>query len=443
MSPEDHLPHIKGMTQQMYAPAPDATPAIRTTGWLSRMWRETGYLLTGFPLAIASFVILLTGLVTSVSLLIIWVGVPLAVLTLAVARVFATIERSRLRALGMDIPRAYYRRVQPGWRGWLGTLRDPQSWLDTLHGLLIFPIAIFTFVVTVTWWAGAAGGLTYWFWSQWLPEDDADSETLAELLNWGVSDSALNAIIGAVLLVTLPFVIHAMAVLQAGFGRIHLGNEHMRELQERVDTLTASRAAVVEAEASSLRKLERDIHDGPQQRLVRLGMDLSIAERRLADNPEKARDLLAEARTQTAEALAELRALSRGIAPPILTDRGLRPALAAVAARSTVRADLDVRLPEGERLPASVENAAYFVVSEALANVAKHSTAEHVHIRVTRDGNMLYVEVEDDGQGGAHPAKGHGLAGLVDRVEGVDGALTVTSPDGGPTIVRADIPLTA
>ncbi len=427
----------------MYAPAPDATPAVRNIGWLSRMWRETGYLLTGFPLAIASFNILLTGLALSVSLLIVWIGLPIAVGTLAVARMFATIERSRLRSLGMDLPRAYYRRVQQGWRGWLGTLRDPQSWLDTLHGLLIFPIAIFTFVVTVTWWAGAAGGLTYWFWSQWLPEDDADSETLAELLNWGISDSALNAIIGAALLVTLPFVIHAMTALQAGFGRIHLGNEHMRELQERVDTLTASRAAVVEAEASSLRKLERDIHDGPQQRLVRLGMDLSIVERRLEDNPDKARDLLAEARTQTAEALAELRALSRGIAPPILTDRGLRPALAAVAARSIVRADLDVGLPEGERLPASLENAAYFVVSEALANVAKHSTAEHVHIRVTRDGNMLHVEVEDDGQGGAHPAKGHGLAGLVDRVEGVDGAMTVTSPEGGPTIVRADIPLTA
>ncbi len=426
----------------MYAPAPDAVPATRTTGWLPRLLRESAYLLTGFPLAVASFTILLTGLVTSVSLLIIWVGVPLAVLTLAVARVFATLERARLRGLGMDIPKAYYRRVQPGWRGWLGTLRDPQSWLDTLHGLLIFPIAIFTFVVTVTWWAGAAGGLTYWFWSQWLPEPDADSETLADLLDWGISDSALNAIIGLFLLVTLPFVIRASAALQSGFGRIHLGNEHMGELQERVETLTASRAAVVEAEASSLRKLERDIHDGPQQRLVRLGMDLSIAERRLADDPDMARDLLAEARTQTAEALAELRALSRGIAPPILADRGLRPALATVASRSTVRADLDVALPDGERLPASVENAAYFVVSEALANVAKHSDAEHVHIRVARRDDTLHVEVEDDGQGGAHPAKGHGLAGLVDRVEGIDGALTVTSPEGGPTIIRADIPVT-
>jgi signal transduction histidine kinase len=150
--------------------------------------------------------------------------------------------------------------------------------------------------------------------------------------------------------------------------------------------------------------------------------------------------LLAEARTQTADALAELRVLSRGIAPPILLDRGLAAALAAVAARCTVQVDLHVGLSDGSRLPASVERAAYFMVSEALANVAKHSRANRVRVRVLRDWICLRMEVEDNGVGGAHPAKGHGLAGLMDRLAAVDGVLIVESPPAGATRLVTDIP---
>jgi signal transduction histidine kinase len=169
-------------------------------------------------------------------------------------------------------------------------------------------------------------------------------------------------------------------------------------------------------------------------------MDLSVAERRLADDPDLARAVLAQARMQTADALAELRDLSRGIAPPILLDRGLEAALAAIAARCTVQVDLHVGLAAGSRLPSSVERAAYFMVSEALANIAKHSRAGRVRVRVLRDHGLLRLEVEDDGIGGAHPAKGHGFAGLSDRLAAVDGSLKVDSPPGGPTRLVAEIP---
>jgi len=251
--------------------------------------------------------------------------------------------------------------------------------------------------------------------------------------------AVLTAIGLTLLLWTVP-VMHRLALVHLAVDRLLLGNEQVRRLQGRVYALMLSRAAAVEAEANALQRLERDLHDGPQQRLVRLGMDLSVAERRLADDPDSARILLAGARMQTADALAELRDLSRGIAPPILLDRGLGAALASIAARSTVQVDLHVGLTAGSRLPSSVERAAYFIVSEALANVAKHSGALRVRVGVLRDEALLRLEVEDDGIGGAHPAKGHGLAGLADRLVAVDGSFKVDSPPGGPTRIVAEIP---
>ncbi|MGH3931925.1 MAG: sensor histidine kinase, partial [Pseudonocardiaceae bacterium] len=147
------------------------------------------------------------------------------------------------------------------------------------------------------------------------------------------------------------------------------------------------------------------------------------------------------ARDETSAVIGELRDLARGIAPPILADRGLGPALTAAAARCPVQVSLDVALPDGQRLPAAVENTAYFVVTEALTNVAKHSAATHCTVQVTMDAKLVLVQVHDDGRGGAHPGKGHGLAGLADRLATVEGTLDVTSPPGGPTMVTARIPL--
>jgi signal transduction histidine kinase len=199
------------------------------------------------------------------------------------------------------------------------------------------------------------------------------------------------------------------------------------------------KAAAVSAEATALRRLERDIHDGPQQRLVRLAMDLGRAEQQFATDPEAARATVAEALSQTRETLDELRALSRGIAPPILVDRGLQAALTALAGRSTVPVDLDT--PPMNRLDPGVESTAYFVVAEALTNVAKHSRASEVQVSLRRYATSLMITVADDGVGGASLAKGHGLAGLSDRVQAAGGILTVDSPEGVGTILTAALPI--
>jgi signal transduction histidine kinase len=195
----------------------------------------------------------------------------------------------------------------------------------------------------------------------------------------------------------------------------------------------------VTAEAAALRRLERDIHDGPQQRLVHLAMELGRAQYHFDSRPQAVREALADAIVQAQDALDELRALSRGIAPPVLADRGLSEALCALAARSVVPVELDA-VPLNRRLDAAVETAAYFVVAEALTNVAKHSQASRCVIGLRHIGRTLRVWVTDDGIGGAALAKGHGLQGLDDRLHAVGGRLRVTSPGGGPTTITAELP---
>jgi signal transduction histidine kinase len=208
-------------------------------------------------------------------------------------------------------------------------------------------------------------------------------------------------------------------------------------LRQQVNELTQSRSAAGEAEVHTLRRLERDLHDGPQQRLVRLGMDLSAAQRRLDDDPVEARALLNEALQQSQDALAEIRTLSRGIAPPVLAEQGLRAAITALAARGTIPTSVEV---DDVQLSDAAQNAAYFVVAEALANVEKHSRARQASVEVRRVGALAVINITDDGIGGASLAKGHGLSGLADRLAGVDGTLTVSSPAGGPTQLTATIP---
>jgi signal transduction histidine kinase len=229
--------------------------------------------------------------------------------------------------------------------------------------------------------------------------------------------------------------------MSAGLSRALLTG--VAEMRDKIADLSEQRAAAVSAEATGLRRLERDIHDGPQQRLVRLAMDLGRAQQQLDANPSAVRQTLDEAVAQTRDTLDELRALSRGIAPPVLTDRGLPSALAALASRCTVPIDLAVDPQLGTaagRLDPAVENTAYFMVAEALANIAKHSLASEGWIRVARVDRLLSILVVDDGGGGAHVAKGHGLAGLADRVRANGGTLTVTSPIGGPTEIKAELP---
>jgi signal transduction histidine kinase len=232
-----------------------------------------------------------------------------------------------------------------------------------------------------------------------------------------------------ILVLLLIFGIHAAVDLRPAVRR--------GRLAERVASLEASRRGVVDQQEAELRRIERDLHDGAQARLVALGMSLGMAEQRLRSDPEGASELLAEARLGAQEALAELRDLARGIHPPVLADRGLEAAIVALAQRTPlhVRVTVDV-----DRRPSSpVESAAYFVVAEALANTGKHAHAEHVDIVVQRRQTSMLVEVSDDGVGGADPS-GAGLAGLARRVQALDGTLQITSPTGGPTTVRALLP---
>jgi signal transduction histidine kinase len=441
MEPGVRLPSVEDMTTVTASAEPAPSTILRQLGV------DSAYVLLGFPLALASFVVLIVGLAVGVGLMVTVIGLPILAGTLYVARGWADIERLRIPSvLHQPRIRPQYRAPEPGasaWRRIFVPIADAQSWLDLAHGCVKLVVATATFVVTVAWWGGAIGGSLYWAYDWTLPQGDG-SQGLNELLGLGDSAGArigLNSAFGLFFLITLPIVARGCALLQASFGRALLTG--VAEMRNRITVLEEQKRAAVSAEASALRRLERDIHDGPQQRLVRLAMDISRAQHQLTTDPEAARRTLDEALTQTRDTLAELRALSRGIAPPILVDRGLPSALAALAGRGLIPIELTVDpqlgTPAG-RLDPAVENAAYFVVAEALTNVAKHSRATECWLTVTRADRQLHIEVIDDGEGGAHLSKGHGLAGIADRVRATGGTLTVLSPAGGPTEIRAELP---
>jgi signal transduction histidine kinase len=214
--------------------------------------------------------------------------------------------------------------------------------------------------------------------------------------------------------------------------------EQARQLTQRVQTLTRTRSDAVDTASAELRRIERDLHDGAQARLVAVGMSLQAAERLFTTSPQAALALVAEAKQASSRALSDLRDLVRGIYPPVLADRGLADAVRALALDAPVHTELDVDLPGEVELP--VASAVYFSVAEALANAVKHAAARTVRIGLRHDGRMLRAEVTDDGAGGADPAGGTGLAGVERRLAAFDGILAVNSPPGGPTIVVIEVP---
>ncbi|HUR04138.1 MAG TPA: sensor domain-containing protein [Nonomuraea sp.] len=409
---------------------------------MRRVLLDTRYTLVGFPTAVIAFVLLIAGMAAGTGTAIVWVGVPLLAGTLMIARGFADAERGWLSDVLKRAPvRPRYKPAPAGagrFRRLVNPMTSGQSWLDLLHGILNFPLAIVSFVLTVVFWALPLAGLTYPLYGLITSRIPGDVE-LPELLGIGRGywvNTVFYVVLGLIALFIMPIMTRASALLRSGLGRALLTG--VAELQERIDDLAEGRAAAVSAEANALRKLERDIHDGPQQRLVSLAMELSRAQRQMRKDPEAAQATISSAIDATRETLDELRALSRGIAPPILSDRGLAPALAALAGRCTIPVDLDVQTVQ--RYQAAVENAIYFVVAETLTNVAKHSRATICTIQLIRIGDILMLTIGDDGVGGAHVAKGHGLAGLADRLRAVDGELAVQSPDGGPTVIVAEVP---
>jgi signal transduction histidine kinase len=439
------MPSVNDMTTT-YADEPYAPS--RALRMLRQLGIDTQYALLGFPLGILTVSLCVPFFFLGIGLSVIWIGLVILPATLIMSRGFATVERARIRpVLHRAMPHPYYKkRTGEGFlRRVLTPVTDGQAWLDLLHGAFRFIPSTIAFAVTVAWWAGALGGLSWSLWG-WSTLQEGN-EGLPELLGFNsdyTTDVVVYLIVGTFFALTLYPVVRGVALLEALFARGLLSG--VNELRTQVAEANAARevaqaqkAAAVSAEATALRRLERDIHDGPQQRLVRLAMDLGRARQQLDRDPAAARATLDEALGQTRETLDELRALSRGIAPPILTDRGLAAALNALVARGLIPISLTVA-PELGRLPAVTESTAYFVVAEALANVAKHSRAENCAVAVGRVNGRLQVAVVDDGEGGAHVAKGHGLAGLADRVRAAGGTLSMSSPVGGPTEIRAELP---
>lgn len=411
-------------------PDSDGVTMLRNAG------RNFAVLVGMFFVSLAAFIVGVTLFSLGVGTLVIGVGFFVLVGCLVAAGATAAATKSMLAYAGVSLPPTVYPRARGGFSV-LGRLKDPQSWRDLIYVLVAFVLNTFSFSVAVSWVAGGLGGLLYWFWGRFLPDD---GQGLAYLLGFPghFPESVLNAVLGIALIVTTPAVLHGLVRLHAAVARGLLVDESSA-LRARVGELTTSRSAAGEAEVQTLRKLERDLHDGPQQRLVRLGMDIEAARRRLATSadPEQVQRLLDEAYQQSQDTLAEIRQLSRGIAPPILAEQGLRSAITALAARNATPTTVDVG---AVALSDAAQNAAYFTVAEALTNMEKHARASRCSVEIHPVGGVVIVVVTDDGVGGASLSRGHGLAGLVDRLAGVDGTLTVTSPTGGPTQITATIP---
>jgi signal transduction histidine kinase len=427
-------------------------------GFLFRVGRrtltESLYLLTAPVTAAAGLLLVCGGLCLGTAGLLLPGGSPVVSGAVALARWSANLERWRIAKV----------RSKPGpatgaqWAGrrpsQTAAASGPGLWLDVAHAVVVLPVVLVTSLVTAMWWFVGVATITFPLRSQYPPGalrpntlyvGSAQSHIALSLgLTSPDQRVAFAVTLGLLLLSTLPLVTRACVVAQAGLGQALLSDasawhRRIRGVEQERDTARAQTLAAATAEAAALRRLERDIHDGPQQRLVRLAMELGRAQHHFDSRPQAVREALADAIVQAQDALDELRALSRGIAPPVLTDRGLREALSALAARSVVPVELDVG-PLNRRLDAAVETAAYFVIAEALTNVAKHSHASRCAIGLRHGGRTLRVWVTDDGIGGAALAKGHGLQGLADRLHAVGGRLRVTSRDGGPTTITADLP---
>ena len=405
----------------------------------ARTWRELAHLCLDLPVATVTFTVIVTLLATSLGLAIVApLAVPVAWLLFAAAQALGQVERSRLAGLlDLDLADPYPPPAAGGWWGrFMERLKSSARWKEIAYLLVLFPVGVLTFVVTAGVWSGGLALLALPAYVGSLPEGGANFG----LFEVGGAVAALPlAFVGLSLLASAPWVVRALAGLDRSVATSLLGpRSTVAQLSARLTKVEASRAAAVDAGEAERRRIERDLHDGAQQRLVALAMDLGQAREKLDSNPEEAARLVTEAHEEAKRALTDLRDLVRGIHPAILEDRGLDAALSAVVARCPVPVNLSVSV--AARPPAAVESTAYFVVSEALVNVARHSRATRATVSIAGSENRLVVEVTDNGVGGADPDRGTGLAGLRERVEAVGGWLRVISPTGGPTTIVAELP---
>ncbi|WP_058234510.1 sensor histidine kinase [Devriesea agamarum] len=431
--------------------APDtvrpAKPPSALRRWLREVGRGLGYQLANFPLALIGFTLTIILFSLGFATTLIWIGFPLLIAGAYTARGFAGVERALLRGLlRREAPTPLYRQLDrrsTRFRRALTPLADPQTWMDALWTLIHFLLMMITLPVALLWALGAAitvlGPVSIMLTRRVIPPTDYHS--LGLLLGYKgtaafITDIAVPGLIGLFFLLTIAPMMRLLSLVHSAVSYGLLCSRH--DEQQRLAQTQRSRDAGRAAEAESLRRLERDLHDGPQQGLVRATMDLARAERLAAIDPERSLSIVRDTRARLSETLAELRRLSRGIAPPILIDRGLLAALTELTARSSI--PTTVTCPH-DRLPAHIETGIYYVASEALANANKHSQARTVTVCVQIDSERAQVRIEDDGVGGAAFSKGHGLVGLTERVAALEGTLRLESPRGGPTALEAVIPI--
>jgi signal transduction histidine kinase len=359
-------------------------------------WKEIAHLLANLPVALLGFTYVVTALFTSLGLTLTVIGFPLLAAALMGARLLGRMERARARALlgvRVDEPSRLPLRGSGGFlpRLWM-SLKDPVGWRTVLYEFIRLPWGVLTFTITLT----------------------------SLFVLWPV----------------LPFVARGLANADRAMVRALLSPSD--ELERRIAELESDRGIVVDTAAADLRRIERDLHDGAQARLVNLAMGLGLAKEKALEDPDAAAAMVEEAHGEVKLALQELRDLARGIHPAVLTDRGLDAALSAVSSRCTVPVKVTVDLPA--RPAAAIEGIAYFTVSELLQNVSKHSAARSASVDVWRTNDRLLIQVWDDGRGGASLDGGTGMKGLAERLDAVDGLFVLESPEGGPTTVTAELP---
>jgi signal transduction histidine kinase len=405
----------------------------------ARTWKETLHLLIDLPLGIAWFTIIVTGVSLGVGLMpLALIGLVVLFATLQFVRVVSAVERARAKALlGADIvdPFVPLAEIKGWWPRIKAVLGDAALWKGIAYCIVALPVGILTFTLAVTFWSIALGGITAPIWG--TIESLTGSSDIHGWAQFGILAGTFVG--GVVFLIITPWVVHGLAVMDRGLIRGLLGADRSAQLQRRVTQLEVSKTASLDVAEAERTRIERDLHDGVQPRLVVAAMDLGLAREKAAsgDNPEVLA-LIERAQDETKQAISELRELVRGIHPAVLTDRGLDAALSSLAARCPVPVTVQVNLDQ--RPPTNVESAAYFIVAESLTNIAKHSDAHHARVNVNRDDSRLRVEITDDGRGGARLEPGGGLSGLADRVRSLEGTFRVASPEGGPTTIIAELP---
>ncbi|MFB7271484.1 sensor histidine kinase [Streptomyces sp. NPDC056244] len=423
---------------------PFLPPALRAPVE-ARTWREFGYLLLSLPISTLLFGYAITTLTLGAGLLVTFIGIPLLAVGLAGCRGFGMLERARARGLlGLDVPDPEpVRGKKSGVMSWVGAvLKSGASWRHLLYGVLHFPWALFGFTVSVTFWAMGWTLFLYPLW-HWVSPRYLGQPGMALYSDVDGNDFYLDtpfeigitSAVGLVIVLASPWVIRGLVSVDRLMVSGLLGPSR---LATRVSELESDRGVVVDTAAADLRRIERDLHDGAQARLVALAMDLGLAKEKLTEDPEAAARMVDEAHGEVKTALQELRDLARGIHPAVLTDRGLDAALSSIAARCTVPVKVTVDL--AERPAPAIEGIAYFTVSELLQNISKHSQARRAAVEVWQTHDRLMLQVTDDGKGGADTSAGSGLAGLAERLDAVDGILVIDSPPGGPTTVTAELP---